>query len=314
MNTPNQTPDQLAAFITKNASQQTYQTIKFLVDRPLIPDAYRAYAYFRWVDDSLDENNWTTSERLAFLERQQFVIDHGFANQQIRDLSPEERMVARLIRLDPNKSSGLHAYIQNMMAVMAFDAERRGRWITQGELNNYARTLAAAVTEALHYFIGNTCYAPRSDERYLAASGAHITHMLRDTFDDLKVGYFNIPRELLEAHNITPFDVNHVAYRAWVKSRVNLARTYFNDGRAYLAQVECLRCRLAGYAYIARFEWVLDIIEKENYVIRPSYDERKSLDIALKMAWGTLAMGIRPTPHTNTRSTPRSAHSSGGQL
>ena len=44
----------LAASITKAASQQTYYTIRFLADRELVPDAYRAYAYFRWVDDALD--------------------------------------------------------------------------------------------------------------------------------------------------------------------------------------------------------------------------------------------------------------------
>ncbi len=38
---------QLAASITKAASQQTYYTIRFLADRDRMADAYRAYAYFR---------------------------------------------------------------------------------------------------------------------------------------------------------------------------------------------------------------------------------------------------------------------------
>ena len=48
------TSQSLAARITQNASKQTYYTIRLLVDRDLVPDAYRAYAYFRWVDDVLD--------------------------------------------------------------------------------------------------------------------------------------------------------------------------------------------------------------------------------------------------------------------
>ena len=44
----------LASAITKAASTQTYYTIRFLVDRPRMDDAFRAYAYFRWVDDVLD--------------------------------------------------------------------------------------------------------------------------------------------------------------------------------------------------------------------------------------------------------------------
>ncbi len=44
----------LASSITKTASKQTYYTIRFLVDRDRVDDAYRAYAYFRWVDDVLE--------------------------------------------------------------------------------------------------------------------------------------------------------------------------------------------------------------------------------------------------------------------
>ncbi len=47
-------PQYLSPFITKAASKQTYYTIRFLVDRERVADAYRAYAYFRWVDDTLD--------------------------------------------------------------------------------------------------------------------------------------------------------------------------------------------------------------------------------------------------------------------
>ena len=49
--TPQET---IAASITKAASKQTYYTIRFLADRERVADAYRAYAYFRWVDDRLD--------------------------------------------------------------------------------------------------------------------------------------------------------------------------------------------------------------------------------------------------------------------
>ncbi|MBE0690098.1 MAG: hypothetical protein IH587_08265, partial [Anaerolineae bacterium] len=39
----------LPARITKAASRQTFYTIRFLVDHGRVTDAYRAYAYFRWV-------------------------------------------------------------------------------------------------------------------------------------------------------------------------------------------------------------------------------------------------------------------------
>ena len=47
----------VASSITKAASKQTYYTIRFLVDRERVDDAYRAYGYFRWVDDVLDADS-----------------------------------------------------------------------------------------------------------------------------------------------------------------------------------------------------------------------------------------------------------------
>jgi large subunit ribosomal protein L18 len=54
-NTYKPTMPTLAASITKAASKQSYYTIRFLVDRDRMDDAYRAYAYFRWVDDIIDD-------------------------------------------------------------------------------------------------------------------------------------------------------------------------------------------------------------------------------------------------------------------
>jgi hypothetical protein len=292
----------LAASITRAASKQTYYTIRFLVDRDLIPDAYRAYGYFRWVDDRLDQGNMERPERVAFVERQAALINNCYRSEPPRDPTLEERMLVELIQRDVEKNSDLQTYLRNMMAVMAFDAERRGRLVSQAELTEYSRWLATAVTEALHYFIGHNSPSPRSEARYLAVTAAHITHMLRDTFEDVAAGYYNIPREYLASNTIAPQAVEHEAYRAWVKSRVQLARAYFKAGQGYLAQVENPRCRLAGYAYVARFEEVLDAIEREGYRLRPDYPERKSLGGVMRMMGSAFGSAFS---HRPPRLTPR---------
>ncbi len=280
-----------SASITKAASKQTYYTIRFLVDRERIANAYRAYAYFRWVDDRLDARTAAKAESLAFLERQQRLVDGDI----VRGLTVEECMALDLIASDPVQGSGLRAYIQHMMAVMTFDANRRGHLISQDELSEYSRHLATAVTEALHYYIGHDCYSPQTEARYLAVTAAHITHMLRDTYEDVAAGYFNIPREVLASNGINAWDVASEPYRMWVKSRVELARAYFAAGREYLAQVQNCRCRLAGYAYMARFESVLDAIERDGYLLRAEYRECKTVRAALKMGWTTLVRTLRET-------------------
>jgi phytoene/squalene synthetase len=298
----------LASSITKAASKQTYYTIRFLVDRERVDDAYRAYAYFRWVDDVLDAglssgpvpSEIEASKRIAFLKRQKFLLESCYRGALPRDIDMQELMLVELAQHVHERDSGLGAYLHNMMQVMDFDARRRGKLISQAELNEYTRWLATAVTENLHHFIGHSQFAPHDETRYLAVSAAHITHMLRDTYDDVKAGYYNIPSEVLEANHIGPQDVSSDAYRAWVEGRVQLAREYFKAGKSYFSRVQNPRCRLACFAYIARFEWLLDTIQNENYFLRPQYGERKSIGTGLRMGLLTLSSLI----HLHEAETP----------
>jgi phytoene/squalene synthetase len=288
----------LAASITRASSRQTYYTIRFLVDHGMAADAYRAYGYFRWLDDRLDEDGMSRPERLALVERQKALIEACYRRKELfhqtRTISPgdaasaEETLLVDLIRNDRESNSGLRTYIHNMMEVMAFDAERRGRLISAEELARYTHWLAVAVTEALHYFIGRHDYSPRGEARYHAVSAAHITHMLRDTIEDTQAGYYNIPREYIELHGLDPQEIHSDAYRKWVQSRVRLARETFKAGESNLARVVNARCRMAGYAYIARFSGVLDAIQKDGYRLRAEYPECKSPAAGLRMVWSAL--------------------------
>jgi phytoene/squalene synthetase len=204
----------MAASITRAASKQTYYTIRLLVNRQKVPDAYRAYAYFRWIDDWIDQVAMEKSERVAFINRQKALMNSCYKGKRPDHLTVQENMLADLILADEEKNSGLQSYICNMMAVIDFDAHRQGRLISQLELTRYTRNLATSVTEALLYFIGHDQPAPRNSARYMAATGAHISHLLRDTLEDIQAGYFNIPREYLEAKGIGPQDVDSEPYRA----------------------------------------------------------------------------------------------------
>ncbi len=293
----------LAAAITRAASKQTYYTIWLLADRGRVADAYRAYGYFRWVDDVIDKRAGCKTENAAFIERQYSILEACYRGSIPRGLCGEEWMLADLVRNDGEQGGGLHAYLYNMMEVMRFDTERCGEIISHKELSEYSQKLATAVTEALHYFIGHDNPTPPHESRYLAVTAAHITHMLRDALEDTATGYFNISREYLEARGILPNTLDGQAYRAWVRSRVQLARSYFKAGRECIAHVRNLRCRLAGYAYAARFEWILRTIEREGYRLRASYPERKGLPAGAWILWRiVLAMLTPPKSQTGLRS------------
>lgn len=282
----------LAARITYEASKQTYYTFRFLVDRARKQDAYRSYAYFRWLDDLIDSDSGTREEKRLLLEREQMLLEACYRGETPDVQGPEEQMLVDMVHNDQRKDSGLQIYLRNMMKVMAFDAKRRGRVISHAELTVYTHWLASAVTEALFYFIGHGDAPPCNEMRYHAVCGAHVVHMLRDGVEDISAGYLNIPAEYIQNQQISLEQLHSRPFRKWVYGRVKLARQYFANGRRYFAQVKGLRCRLACAAYLARFEWVLNRIEMDGYCLRQSYAERKSLKAALWMAWRTLTASI----------------------
>ncbi len=279
--------DHSAAFarsITWASSKQSYFIARLLVDKDLVDDCYRAYGYFRWADDVVDTGSQHDNERVSFIKRQRELIGRLYQNERPDNLTAEEEIIADLISYD-REGSGLHSFVLNFLAAIEFDAHRKGQLASQRELMRYSNHLGQAVTDAIQYFICNGHPYPKAKDQYLAATAAHITHMLRDLVGDVEEGYINIPREYLEEHGIGPQDVGSLAFRAWVQERVALARQYFRDGKRYIDGLDVLRCKIAAHWYCARFEGVLDTIEREAYLLRPQYNERRKVLSWLRMAW-----------------------------
>lgn len=276
--------------ITWTSSKQTYFTARAVVDRELVDDFYRAYAYFRWADDIIDVFTQTNKERINFIKRQKELIDTLYSDGQPAELEKEEKILADLIRNDRSKNSGLQSFIRNMFAVISFDAYRKGNLVSQEEITNYIEILGKSVTNGLQYFIGNGHPYPDSKNRYLAAKAAHITHLLRDMTIDIADGFINIPREYVIAEGINLKEIDSSRLRNWVIDQVKQARMWFSEGKLYLDSLEVLRCKIAGYWYCARFEIVLDTIERDDYIVRSTYKERRSLINWFKFIWLTITI------------------------
>jgi len=291
----------LARAITRASSRQSYYTACLLVDRDLVDDCCRAYGYFRWVDDVVDQSisvdgstpvdgptpvdaAASRAGRISFIERQRDLIERLYRGERPNNLALEELIVADLIGHDRGENSGLRSFILNFLAIIEFDAHRRGQPISQQDLAWYSDRLGKAVTDAIQYFIRNGHPYPPAASRYLAATASHITHMLRDMVEDAGEGYINIPSEYLRENGIGPSDVESEPFRAWVRERVKLARQYFREGKRYIDGLEVLRCKIAASWYCARFEGTLDVVERDGYVLRTSYRKRPVPLIWLSMA------------------------------
>ena len=283
----------LARRITWRESKQSYLTMRLLVDRDLVDDGYRAYAYFRWADDVVDKSLGTKEERIAFIRGQRALIEALYNGQWPEGLREEETMLADMIRNDRWDDSGLRSYIENFLAIIEFDAERKGRLVTEEELRSYTDRLALAVTDAIQYFVKNGHPYAEDERRIAGARAAHIAHMLRDMRKDMPEGYYNVPREYLEANGIGPKDVDSPAILTWVKSRVESAREQFRLGKQYIEGMDVLRTKIAAHWYCARFERVLDTIEEDGYRLRAEYKERHKALAYLRMVWLAVRVSAR---------------------
>jgi phytoene/squalene synthetase len=286
----------LARSITWKGSKQTYFTTRLLVDHDLVEDCYRAYAYFRWADDVIDgeeKTTWSRDQRIEFINRQRTLIEQCYQDQSPNEQTPEEKILVDLIIQDRRANPGLKSFIRNFLALLEFDAGRRGRFITQEELTWYSNCLATAVTDGIHYFIGNDYSVPWKEQRYDAVFAAHVVHMLRDMVADIEAGYINIPREYIDAQHLKPGNVKNPQFRAWVQNRVELARSYLRSGKQYLDGLEILRAKIAGYWYCARYTGILDAIERDGYVLRREY--KRSLLSWIQIAWIGIMVTLKHT-------------------
>ena len=278
----------LAGEITWKSSKQSYLTARLLADRDLVEDCLRAYAYFRWADDRIDIFLHDPVERMEFLHSQRVLQERLYRDDKPASLSPEEEMLVDLIAHSRGRGSGLRSFIDNFMSVMEFDARRAGQAVTRSELAGYTSCLSTAVMDGIQYFVGNGHPYPRTHDRSLSVTGAHLTHMLRDLHEDLPAGYYNIPLEVLDMQAIRPEDLRSEPVRTWVREQVILARSCLQHGKAYIDSLEVLRCKLAGYWYSARFERVLEAIERDGYCLRADYADCRGL-----AAWaGMLGLGL----------------------
>jgi hypothetical protein len=131
-----------AAGLTRRGSLHTYLVIRCMVDRDLVRDGFRAYAYFRWLDDVLDLQLGERQQRAAMVKEQAELARRAFAGDFPRPACAEEQLLQDLIRGHRSGHPGLTSYVNCMMQVMAFDAGRRGRLVGAAELEEYTRLLA----------------------------------------------------------------------------------------------------------------------------------------------------------------------------
>ena len=288
--------------ITRAASRQTFYTIWMLADRELADDAYRAYAYFRWVDDWLDTPGRVPAECRLFAARQRHLIDRCYAGDPPAALEPAGSHPGR----SDSRRSGQGQPPGCLYRQHDGRHDVRCRAPRSGDLPGRTECLPAVVVCGRDRGPSLLHWAPRArTQRFGPLPGGHRGphHTYASRHPRRCPGWLlQYQLGVPERPRISPLDVDHDAYRDWVRMRVDLARRYFAAGRRYFSQVRSRRCRLAAYAYTARFDIVLDMIERDGYVLRQDYG-------AVQVAWcppahGWLGRPILPRPRSSRTGAP----------
>lgn len=95
------TQDAFAASLTRAASLQSYLTVRWLADAAFRADGYALYAYFRWLDDQVDEHLPNQRRRLAFVAQQRALLEAALDGRPRSVLRPQEEPAARPRRPRP---------------------------------------------------------------------------------------------------------------------------------------------------------------------------------------------------------------------
>ena len=95
--------DELAKLEVKKSNPLTYGIMLLFVDRPLIYNCLKAYAYFRWLDDMVDDVLSSPSETEEFLSRQKMLINQFYDKNNPEIRSSKEIMLKTLLTRGTHK-------------------------------------------------------------------------------------------------------------------------------------------------------------------------------------------------------------------
>jgi len=262
--------------ITGKRSYFTFLIGLFLISSKIRPYFYVWYSYFRWVDDLADSHMSTVSEKQLFINRQEKLIKYLYRYPSGRkyDLDGPEVFLTALIPFDKKRGSPLKKPILDLLSCISFDVNRVGIYPEQQQLSRYIELEVTSYLKTFRSFCcpeANLADFPRPWE----GIAGKWTHIIRDLVPDLKNNIINISRE--DQDNIQIKIVGqHIesidpALRTWVAAKVRDCEIWFQQGKQNLLSYPELRYKTGIAVLCAKYEYYLNIIEKNGYQLKESY-------------------------------------------
>lgn len=250
--------------LVKTLGKKNEQTVSFLL-----------YYFLRWLDDNIDENDFSKKQNLKFLKRERKVIVDIFSGKEMKTLNEYELAILLMKNLDHKTAVKIKKYVIDNY-LKAFELEqKRPQIITKKWLEKYAYYVGGSFAN-----IGIVIANPDLDPKIIngisrtCGSAADLTHLLRDFRKDLANKKINISKEDMIRFKIkkTELDKNSEELQAFAKSQTDKIFKLFSRGEKYIKSVSSFRLRLAAALFISKYKFVLLKIRDRNYNLLSNYE------------------------------------------
>ena len=213
-----------ARFIAKSTSPKA----TFIMDRTVSKDKREflnlCYAYFRLVDDFIDNPNIPLTERKEFIDRQKQIIKLHQAKESYEPRIIEEYYLFYFIEFAlQNNLDILVENIYNMIDTFSWDVDRLfdDGIFSEDQLYNYSRLQSEAVQSILSYFMSDKDPKDFNHENLELSIINTKMLMLRDLEEDLDMGFINISREDIEKYDLNIQNLKEDEnLNVWIKDQV----------------------------------------------------------------------------------------------
>jgi hypothetical protein len=262
----------------------TYVLVRLFCRRDDRMIAYQLYQYFRQCDDHVDDPERGQAEKISFINTQRRLIDEMYNG----DFKSDPHL-ASIIKYDLNHQNSFRDLFHEMFDVFEFDVRRRNKPSDAGSLIKYSLKLSRAYTTLLIMFL-NPQYKISEHDIQLA-HGCHLVHMLRDFYEDQKLGYLNIPGEDLD--NLDLDNPHSESFRNWVKQRVVFTGEKLGNGKILLTSTPYIRIQLIALLYCFRYQTILRQLKENGFALKPKYPLRiKDAGCLVKTLFSILYHGL----------------------
>ncbi len=249
----------------QNHNWVTHILVRMFCGRDDRAIAYRLYKYFRYCDDYIDDPERKPSDKLSFIFQQRDIVNNMYNGR-----SKNNSSLSAIIKYDRDHQNSFQKIFHEMFDVFEFDARRMNKVSNAKSLLDYSLKLSHAYTTLLVMFLKPEYKAHKQDIQL--AHGCHLVHMLRDYYEDQKLGYLNIPAE--EKSKLDLDNPESDTFRQWVKQRVSFIEEKLNNGKKTVIRTPFIRIQLIALLYCFRYETIIRQLKANGFQLKRNYPIR----------------------------------------